>query len=383
MKRINNRGITLIALVITIIVLLILAGVTISTLTGENGILTRATEASEKNQISADIEKIKLVCSEAQIEENTDGEEITRDKLSEIAQKNYPDEQIIINGKREDEEYPYIVSIGDKDYGITSQNDVVYLEPKIQNQYITITHVKDNTPKYELRNTISQERIDNEVGKKNINYEVLGVSNAEDGTYVKEGSIEGKSGSLNIINIENGDYEYQLENLLQGDETFYVKMQIDGEEKIQEIKVIQGNTVRYEENFEGIKLSEEWQTVTNENYSNGTSVVVTNYGPTMSLDYYGSGFRYITETTEVHQWFVYENWTPREDKDYNNDNRLNVRIFAAGLDANEPPLYQQPIVECKHSQSDFYHTEITASPSLGPADAQTGKWYFDAIEIDR
>ena len=38
----GKRGITLIALVITIIVLLILAGVTIVTLTGENGILTRA-----------------------------------------------------------------------------------------------------------------------------------------------------------------------------------------------------------------------------------------------------------------------------------------------------------------------------------------------------
>ena len=39
MKKIikKNNGITLIALVITIIVLLILAGVTIATLTGENG----------------------------------------------------------------------------------------------------------------------------------------------------------------------------------------------------------------------------------------------------------------------------------------------------------------------------------------------------------
>ena len=36
------EGITLIALVITIIVLLILAGVTIASLSGENGILTRA-----------------------------------------------------------------------------------------------------------------------------------------------------------------------------------------------------------------------------------------------------------------------------------------------------------------------------------------------------
>ena len=45
----TNKGITLIALVITIIVLLILAGVTIATLTGDNGILTKAQNAKEKN----------------------------------------------------------------------------------------------------------------------------------------------------------------------------------------------------------------------------------------------------------------------------------------------------------------------------------------------
>ena len=41
MKKEDNFGITLIALVITIIVLLILAGVAIATLTGENGVLTK------------------------------------------------------------------------------------------------------------------------------------------------------------------------------------------------------------------------------------------------------------------------------------------------------------------------------------------------------
>ncbi len=41
-KRNKNTGITLIALVITIIILLILAGVTIATLTGENGILRKS-----------------------------------------------------------------------------------------------------------------------------------------------------------------------------------------------------------------------------------------------------------------------------------------------------------------------------------------------------
>ena len=49
----KNRGITLIALVITIIVLLILAGVTIATLTGENGILTRASEADVETRGAA------------------------------------------------------------------------------------------------------------------------------------------------------------------------------------------------------------------------------------------------------------------------------------------------------------------------------------------
>ena len=53
-------GITLIALVITIIVLLILAGISIAMLTGENGILTKATEAEEETKKSNIKEKIQL-----------------------------------------------------------------------------------------------------------------------------------------------------------------------------------------------------------------------------------------------------------------------------------------------------------------------------------
>ena len=46
----ENRGITLIALVITIIVLLILAGISIAMLTGENGIITKAQEAKRRTE---------------------------------------------------------------------------------------------------------------------------------------------------------------------------------------------------------------------------------------------------------------------------------------------------------------------------------------------
>ena len=55
MKR-DERGITLIALVITIIVLLILAGVTISTLTGENGIIGEASNSKIQTEISQERE---------------------------------------------------------------------------------------------------------------------------------------------------------------------------------------------------------------------------------------------------------------------------------------------------------------------------------------
>ena len=56
----NEKGITLIALVITIIVLLILAAVSIATLTGENGILTRATDSKEQTEIASVKEQAQL-----------------------------------------------------------------------------------------------------------------------------------------------------------------------------------------------------------------------------------------------------------------------------------------------------------------------------------
>lgn len=61
----KNQGITLIALVITVIVLLILAGVTIATLTGDNGILKRAQEAKNKTEQASSDELKKLTQLEA------------------------------------------------------------------------------------------------------------------------------------------------------------------------------------------------------------------------------------------------------------------------------------------------------------------------------
>lgn len=56
----NEKAITLIALVITIIVLLILAGISISMLAGDNSILQKSGEAKEKTTVAGEKEQIQL-----------------------------------------------------------------------------------------------------------------------------------------------------------------------------------------------------------------------------------------------------------------------------------------------------------------------------------
>lgn len=60
LKNSKNKGITLIALVITIIVLLILAGISISMLSGDNSILQRAGTSKDSTEISQEKENISL-----------------------------------------------------------------------------------------------------------------------------------------------------------------------------------------------------------------------------------------------------------------------------------------------------------------------------------
>ena len=59
-QKLKEKGITLIALVVTIIILLILVGVTISQITGENGLIRKAKEAVEKYKNASEEELIQL-----------------------------------------------------------------------------------------------------------------------------------------------------------------------------------------------------------------------------------------------------------------------------------------------------------------------------------
>ena len=61
----STKGITLISLVVTIIILLILAGVSIAMLTGNNGVLTQAKSAKEKTGEKGEQERVNLAASSA------------------------------------------------------------------------------------------------------------------------------------------------------------------------------------------------------------------------------------------------------------------------------------------------------------------------------
>ena len=67
----NNKGITIVALIVTIIVLLVLAGISISTLSGNNGILQKTIQAKEMTTTSELSERAKSAYSAALAKSNT------------------------------------------------------------------------------------------------------------------------------------------------------------------------------------------------------------------------------------------------------------------------------------------------------------------------
>ena len=88
-KSSNKNGITLIALVITIIILLILAGITIATLGGENGLLAKVKKAKEA-EIKAEMrEELTLALHDLQIEKRAEAtlDDVTQDWINEQIKK--------------------------------------------------------------------------------------------------------------------------------------------------------------------------------------------------------------------------------------------------------------------------------------------------------
>lgn len=176
----ENRGITLIALVITIIVLLILAGVSIAMLTGQNGILTQAQNAKQANEASTQEEKLKLAVTGAM----TDSENMNVEKLkSELS--NY-------NITTQSSKFPVIVNINGKKLAINSIGSIM--------EYKDMPEITGE----ETSNTITKDRLENYIvvpaGFKILNT----VDNVTQGIVIEDVSHEQTKGSQFVwIPVEN------------------------------------------------------------------------------------------------------------------------------------------------------------------------------------
>ena len=118
----NSKGITLIALVITIIVLLILAGVTIATLTGDNGILTQAGKAKDKTTEAESIERVQVeVAGSYGLDGTIDKDQLNKNLGNiaglKIGESNFGGENIV-------KELPATVTLNGYDIGIDANGGV-------------------------------------------------------------------------------------------------------------------------------------------------------------------------------------------------------------------------------------------------------------------
>ena len=135
MKTKEMKGITLVALVVTIVVLLILAGVSINTVLGDDGIIKKAKEAAETTKrVSAEEEMNRLVLEYQLAKSDENFEDFLQEKINEGR----------INGATDNGDGTVTISkrVDGKDYTITVKKPVA---PTPSVKVGAIRVVSDNT----------------------------------------------------------------------------------------------------------------------------------------------------------------------------------------------------------------------------------------------
>ena len=183
----TQKGITLIALVITIIVLLILAGVSIAMLTGQKGILTQANNAKNETELASAKEKVELAVIGA-ISQTRDGTLKVGNLRTELA--NY-------GGTVEGEVFPVTAKVDGKSFTVDANGNVVLAgsstepNPPASTENGTLGKVTGN----EKTNTTVKDSLGNQVvvpaGFKVVNKD----ANVTDGIVVEDVSHAETAGS--------------------------------------------------------------------------------------------------------------------------------------------------------------------------------------------
>ena len=127
MKKQKNTGITLIALVVTVIVLLILAGISASMLSGNNGIINKAGSAKEQTESAKEKEAIGTAALQA-ANKGKFGD-ITQENLQQQINNEFGEEK---NAKVYDEEENFLVLVENRLYKVDKDGNVELSESNFE-----------------------------------------------------------------------------------------------------------------------------------------------------------------------------------------------------------------------------------------------------------
>lgn len=120
----GNKGITLIALVITIVILLIFAGVSIAMLNGTNGAINKSVESKQKTEEAQEKEAIGIASTTAQIGSNG-YQELTQSNLQDSIDAQFGKNKAIVidNG-----DGTFIIKLNNNEYYMSNSRDITKLE---------------------------------------------------------------------------------------------------------------------------------------------------------------------------------------------------------------------------------------------------------------
>ena len=185
MKKTKENAITLISLIITVIILMILAGIVVSALMGDNGLITRAKDTKNKTQEAQIKEKIEMVIQEIRIDEVSNSKTFNMQILIEKIPQKLNDITIEEDGEEAIGEY--------EGYNY-----------RIKNNYEVIIEGKSNIK-------IKTEIIPKEYTKENATMQVEITSNESPIKEVQEPKGLTKNSEGKYVVTQNGKYKFVIE----------------------------------------------------------------------------------------------------------------------------------------------------------------------------
>ena len=218
-RKTKEKGLTLIALMVTIIVIIILAGITISAIKGNSGIISKADESKSQTERTEVIEKAKMTISNEIV--GNGGNELTRSELKETLEKYFievPEDYTMdteLTTKSEYGNYKIKVSeIYDRDIMIASE------EESDDNTTITPSTPSQSQTSLSTGGNSSSSNNSNSGSTSNNGNTTSGGSTGSSGTLVSENSTT----EIDVTGIEidrqtatidiNGENTIQLNSKL-------------------------------------------------------------------------------------------------------------------------------------------------------------------------